>query len=210
MATKGKRSLEKPQRIEQIERAAQSVFFKKGFFNSTVEEIAENAQISKGTIYLYFKGKDELYVSLMIPMIEELGRLLDRFAHDLTSEKYRTKRDVFMGFYEVYMKLHNYDPDGIKIFQIFQLENLYPVMSKEVRERLKALGKRNFEVARSIIAESIKLGLLPEVEPVKLADVLWSLFLGVMQVEKSKLALSKKDHMPGTLEFAFSLISDGL
>ena len=48
------------------------MFFEKGYFGSTIDEIARRAGISKGTVYLYFKNKDELYVSLMLPMVDEI------------------------------------------------------------------------------------------------------------------------------------------
>ena len=55
---------EKNIRLGEIQKAAREVFFDKGFANTTMEEITKKANVSKGTIYLYFKNKDELYVSL--------------------------------------------------------------------------------------------------------------------------------------------------
>ena len=45
---------------EAILRAATHVFARKGFFNSKVSDIAAEAGIADGTVYLYFKGKDEI------------------------------------------------------------------------------------------------------------------------------------------------------
>lgn len=57
--------LEKEKRRKDILRAAKKVFFEKGFINSSMEMIAKASQLSKGTLYLYFKSKDDLYVTLL-------------------------------------------------------------------------------------------------------------------------------------------------
>ena len=49
---------------EAILRAATNVFALKGFFNSKVSDIAAAAGIADGTVYLYFKGKDEILHSI--------------------------------------------------------------------------------------------------------------------------------------------------
>ena len=47
-----------------IIRAAERVFFSKGFDRSTMDDIAERAELSKGTLYLYFKSKEDLHLSV--------------------------------------------------------------------------------------------------------------------------------------------------
>ena len=44
--------------------AAVEVFAEKGFWNARVSEIAEEAHVADGTIYLYFKSKDDILISL--------------------------------------------------------------------------------------------------------------------------------------------------
>jgi AcrR family transcriptional regulator len=50
---------EKERRRQQIMVAAKRVFSVNGFSKSTMEDIAREAELSPGTIYLYFKNKDE-------------------------------------------------------------------------------------------------------------------------------------------------------
>ena len=49
---------------DQIIEAAVKVFAKKGFYNAKVSEIAREANVADGTIYLYFKNKDDILISL--------------------------------------------------------------------------------------------------------------------------------------------------
>lgn len=51
--------------LSRIRDAARKVFYDKGFFPSSVEEIAEAAGVSRATIYLYFRSKDEMLFDLM-------------------------------------------------------------------------------------------------------------------------------------------------
>ncbi len=53
---------EKQQRRDDILGAAKEVFFSKGLMSATMDEIAEKAELSKGTLYLYFASKEELYL----------------------------------------------------------------------------------------------------------------------------------------------------
>ncbi|MCJ2180302.1 TetR/AcrR family transcriptional regulator [Novosphingobium album (ex Hu et al. 2023)] len=51
--------------IARIRAAARKVFYAKGFFPASVEEIAEKAGVSRATVYLYYRSKDEMLLDLM-------------------------------------------------------------------------------------------------------------------------------------------------
>jgi AcrR family transcriptional regulator len=53
------------ERKGQIMNAAEEVFTQKGFDNARMDDIAEETGLSKGTLYLYFKSKDELIVAIL-------------------------------------------------------------------------------------------------------------------------------------------------
>jgi len=57
---------------ERILDAAVRVLAKKGFHSTRVSEVAKAAGVADGTIYLYFKSKDELLVSLFEDRVERL------------------------------------------------------------------------------------------------------------------------------------------
>lgn len=63
---------------ERILRAATKVFARKGFYATKVAEVAKAAGVADGTIYLYFKSKDDLLVSLFEDRIMLLLATLDR------------------------------------------------------------------------------------------------------------------------------------
>ncbi len=57
---------EKERRRHEILKAAHKVFLREGYNNSSMDLIAEEAQLSKGTLYLYYKTKDDLYASVLL------------------------------------------------------------------------------------------------------------------------------------------------
>lgn len=60
--------------------AAVEVFAEKGFFGAKVSEIAKRADVADGTIYLYFKSKDDLLISLFE---EKMGEIIERLTEIL-------------------------------------------------------------------------------------------------------------------------------
>lgn len=87
-AQKSQRASEKRERILE---GALKAFAKKGFYNTKVSEIATEAGVADGTIYLYFKNKDDLLISLFEDRMEFL---IERLTLELakiegTLEKFR-------------------------------------------------------------------------------------------------------------------------
>ena len=89
-------------RRRQIINAAEKVFAAKGFSGATIENIAEEGELSPATLYLYFKNKDELYASLNLKLLEVLVEKIENI-HDQEKlnpeEKIRALEKVL---YEVY------------------------------------------------------------------------------------------------------------
>ena len=64
MGKEERKAREKERRRNQIIDAAERIIFSKGLEQATMDEIAEEAELSKGTLYLYFENKTELYVAI--------------------------------------------------------------------------------------------------------------------------------------------------
>ncbi len=64
--------------------AAVTVFARKGFFNSKVAEIAREAGVADGTIYIYFKNKDDLLISIFE---EKMRDVVVRFREAIAAER---------------------------------------------------------------------------------------------------------------------------
>jgi AcrR family transcriptional regulator len=58
-----------------ILRAAEEVFSSKGFFGATIADIVEKAGVSRGTFYLYFKNREEVFSALLSRVVGEMFML---------------------------------------------------------------------------------------------------------------------------------------
>ena len=177
---------EKQQRAQSILDAATKVFLAKGYTKTTMDDIALEAEITKPTIYQYFETKEQLYVSLMAPFIEELGRQVEKIEQDLVQGGYEEGatlvRDLFKNMYAAFQKF----PYRFRIVQFFQQSGRIWEMSDSVSASLNAKGRQNFERIRRVLALGIEQGLLKDCNVYQLADVLWGLFVGIVQLSDVK------------------------
>jgi TetR/AcrR family fatty acid metabolism transcriptional regulator len=79
---------------ERILDAAVRVFARKGFYLTRVSEVAKAAGVADGTIYLYFKSKDDLLVSVFEHRIERLLTYLDTELPRVASATYKLQRII--------------------------------------------------------------------------------------------------------------------
>jgi TetR/AcrR family fatty acid metabolism transcriptional regulator len=98
-AAKKRRSRDKRDRIL---KAAVKVFARNGFHATRVSEVAKAAGVADGTIYLYFKSKDELLVSLFEDRVSKLLAFMEGSLPKLPSapERLRAVIDMQLGLLE--------------------------------------------------------------------------------------------------------------
>src|SRR5262245_43002310 len=82
-------------KYQRILDAALEVFARKGFHESKISEIARAAGVADGTIYLYFKNKDDLLISLFEAKLEAINQGLRRELTGVASARDRLQRVVF-------------------------------------------------------------------------------------------------------------------
>ena len=75
-----RRQREKNSRRKLILNAAVKVYFNEGYHSATVEKIAEAAEVSRATVYLYFKTRDEIFVYAAVEFMRSLADLLEKLA----------------------------------------------------------------------------------------------------------------------------------
>ena len=73
MGIQERKERERDRRRQQIMIAATRVFSEKDFNKATMEDIAKEAELSPGTLYLYFKNKDELFASLSLRILHYMN-----------------------------------------------------------------------------------------------------------------------------------------
>jgi AcrR family transcriptional regulator len=93
---------EKNRRIEEIISAARTIFMNKGYNDTTMLDIAEESELSRRTLYLYFKSKEEISFALMYDAFQELYRRLHS-SHEgggTAMEKIARLKMAYLDFYK--------------------------------------------------------------------------------------------------------------
>ena len=74
MTTKDRREREREQRRQQILRAAKNLILEQGYDQTSMQEVADRAELSKGTLYLYFESKDALLIEIAGFILNEVQK----------------------------------------------------------------------------------------------------------------------------------------
>lgn len=94
----GRKEREYQAHRKEILSAAEKVFAAKGFFLTTMSDIAREAEFGTGTLYKYFKSKEELYFTLIDEKVEEINRLVKDELSQKTSAVERIKKVLGLQF----------------------------------------------------------------------------------------------------------------
>ncbi len=198
---------EKERRRQQIIVAAKRVFSDKGFNKATMEDIAKEAELSPGTLYLYFKNKEELYASLSLRILQYLHIRVEHVNSETDLDPEQKIVTLMEAMYDVY------DFDPLIIINMFHLQssetlkNLSPKLLSEIKE----LSSKSIGAISKIFEEGIEEGVFIAKHPMALADVFWALFSGIVLWEASKKIINEdKDYLKQTLKIAFDIFAKGI
>src|SRR6187200_1603345 len=81
-------------KYQRILEAALEVFARKGFHEAKISEIARAAGVADGTIYLYFKNKDDLLISLFESRLEAINEGLRRELEPIADRRERLQHII--------------------------------------------------------------------------------------------------------------------
>jgi AcrR family transcriptional regulator len=117
---------ERLQRRNNIIDAAERLFFKHGFDRVSIDQIAEAAELAKGTIYLYFKSREDLHYAIV-------NRGLDAMAKVIT-ERYDPSRSGAENLLEMgrsYIRFTKMHPGYNRALMVFDASKFEKVDQKE-------------------------------------------------------------------------------
>jgi AcrR family transcriptional regulator len=167
-----------------------------------MEDIAQEAELSPATFYLYFKNKEELYTHLNLRILRYATARLERLQkrNGLTPEQ---KLDALK---EVFYNIYKFDSLSLLNIFHFQATNGLKNLSPELLSEIQLLSAKSLRTIAKIFEEGIKQGVFIDRHPMALADVVWSAFSGIVLWEESKSKLDpRKKYLKKTLDLAFEV-----
>lgn len=207
MGIQERKEREKERRRQQIIIAAKRVFSEKGFNKATMEDIAKEAELSPGTLYLYFKNKEELNASLSLRILQYVNIRVTHVNKETTFSCDQKLKALMEAMYDVY------DFDPLVIINMFHLQSSETLknLSESLLAEIKDLSQKSIGAIAKIFEEGMEKGFYVNHHPMALADIFWSMFSGIVLWEASKKIISSdKDYLKSTLATAFELFERGI
>ncbi len=170
MGIQERKEREKEHRRDEILDAAQRVFFEKGLAAATMDEIAETAELSKGTLYLYYKSKEDLYLGVMMRGQQVL---LDSFTEVANSNESAAKMLIRLG--DAYVSYFNTHRDYFRMMHFLQTPQFHKQVSNETKMSCGILTRRIWDLVNGILQRAIDEGTLrKDLNPVEVGVIVWS------------------------------------
>ncbi len=166
-------------KYEKILAAALKVFAQKGFYQSKVSEIARQAEVADGTIYLYFRNKDDILISLFE---EEMGKVIAMMeeALSVTDDPLR-KIEIFAETHLGMVESHR------EVAEILQVE--VRQSSKFMKEYKNEKFIKYLNIIAAIVAEGQARGVIrSDIDP----DIAKRAFFGALDEMSRYWVLSSK------------------
>ncbi len=158
------------ERPRQILNAALAVFGEHGLAASRLDDIAKRAGLSKGTIYLYFANKEELFRAVVQHTVISQIEVGEQLAASPTASATETLTE-FMRKYWAFMRSGEFAP----IFRLVHAEILdFPDLARFYADEVVARGHR---LITSIIARGIETGEFRDIDPAVAARMLNAEFI---------------------------------
>lgn len=176
MGTAKRKHREALQRRRSILAAARAVFWQRGYAGATITQIAEKAELAPGTLYLYFTGKDSLYIELLVEGYELLEQRLLAEAGRAKSARAGAGGliDVFLDFARAYPEYFDI------IFFVLQRENARAWQDNFAAEQVERLVGWRLACQRAAVEILDRINFAPAQRRGAIVDAIWGMLAGVV------------------------------
>lgn len=202
-----RRGKEKDDRRKLILQSARSLFLQKGFNKVTVDEIAKFSELGKGSIYLYFNSKEEIYAQVLLNDIEKFNQ----HTSGLFSRK-KSAADLLVEFSYTYADFFLNDSELFRILMIYMLQPDQMNLSEELNPQIIKANTKSIDVFGKILELGSESKELPaNINSKQNQYAIWGLLNGIISLYLfSGLKLKRKERIRTTIKTALEIFIKGL
>ncbi len=200
MNAQDRKRQERQARRRRIQDAARPVFVERGFARASIEQIAKQAQLSVGAIYLYFQSKEDLYVSILETALVDL----DAQRAEVRSGDARSRLAAAWSRLSAWVDA---EPEMARALAMTSQPGLRAQLTDEVATGVGATVARLREHLGACVADGIHAGAFRSVSPAEVADLLWTAFIGSLAADGASGNLALPAAQRATL---FACVEAGL
>jgi TetR/AcrR family transcriptional regulator len=155
-------------RSKDIIDAAESLFFSKGYDDVSMNDIAHETEMARGTLYKYFKNKNDIIASIAIrasKIITEMFQKIDE-KNQTGIEKIRT---ICLIYYDFYKQHKGY-------YEAYYHSGLFNNEGSENLENLREIRTKNFQMVINALNEGINDGTIrDDIDPIATTLIMLSM-----------------------------------
>jgi AcrR family transcriptional regulator len=173
-----KRKKEKENRKNTILRAARRLFFDRGFKSVTVDNIAAKSEVSKGSIYLCFESKEEIYAQILISDNIALYERIKNFSATEASAS-----QLLLEFARIYVDYFLNDNELFRILMTFMLQTGQMNLTVKQNTELIRSTNENIKIISEIIQKGIDSGEFSPIGNIRqMQNAIWGMLNGVISL----------------------------
>lgn len=170
MGIQERKEREKEARREEIISAAEKIFFQKGLTATTMDDVAEAAELSKGTLYLYYRSKEDLYLAVTLRGLEIMYSLFEK---SVATEANPIQKllDLEEAYYKFFLDHRPY----YRMMYFFENPEFHTAISESMQEQCGLVDQKVWKLVSKVIRDARDAGLLhPEIDPLEAGIMFWS------------------------------------
>ena len=202
-----RRKQEKDSRRKRILEAARTLFFARGFANVTVDKIAKVSELGKGSIYLYFKSKEDIYAQILLNYIEEFNRQVSALFR-----KKKTAADLLTEFSYFYADFFLSDPELFRILMTYMLQPYQTKLSAKLNSQIIKANAKSVDVISKILQSGVQAKEFPAKINLKRTQfAIWGMLNGIISLHIFSGAENKKrKRIRSTIKSTLEIFIKGL
>ena len=175
---KKKRKKGKENRKNAILKAARRLFFDRGFKTVTVDNIAAKAEVSKGSIYLCFESKEEIYAQILISDNIELYERIKNFSRTEASAA-----QLLLEFARIYVDYFLNNNELFRILMTFMMQTSQMNLVEKQRDELIRSTNQNIKIISEIIQKGIDAGEFSPIGDIRQTqNGIWGMLNGIISL----------------------------
>jgi len=176
-----RREREKAQRRQEILDAARRVFFERGFHSPTMDDVAAQAEISKGTIYLYFESKETILAHLLLEGLDLLlAELESAQQRSCTSEPPLSPEATLRALTNAYLAFWRSQPNYYRLLIAFDRGRFEELIPSELYQLVLSKSLKGLDLVAQAIQQGKESGDFAVADSWRAAGSVWAALNGVL------------------------------
>jgi AcrR family transcriptional regulator len=202
-----RRKRERENRKNAILKAARKLFFEKGFKPVTVESIARKAELSKGSIYLYYNSKEEIYTQILLNDIDKFHSHISDLLQTPSSAS-----EALTRLAGIYVDFFLNDRELFRILMTFMLHTTDMNLPEDLNKHIIKTTNKTIDIIEQVFKYGVERGEFPATFNLRQnRNALWGMLNGIISLHLfTGIEEKRAEVIHGTIKAGLEIFIRGL